>query len=202
MSEKLGLEQTAGAGAKLYQAGGALTHNENNIYYSNTNVLNYAHLADEYKKETLNPESLISEVVSKLQHFKNSVDTEFIGLEQKLINGGFQNELQFACLLKEQYAMYLTSNNLSKASQKIHAFLLARIYVSFNLYIPEAINEGKTNAEIKQIILEKIVQPVEDVLGVDNVLELYHDDVMAMVYFLTGNCHIKWEGNVNLSSGI
>ncbi|MBC6112777.1 ABC-three component system protein [Pedobacter fastidiosus] len=158
-------------------------------------------MAEEYKKESAN-DKVITEVVGKLQHFISNIDTEFIGLEQKLINGGFQNELQFANLLKEQYTKYLASNNLSRASQKIHAFLLARIYVAFNMYVPEAINEGKSNSEIKDIILEKIVQPVEDVLGVDNVLELYQDDVMSMVYFLTGNCHIKWEGNANISSSL
>jgi hypothetical protein len=201
MEEKIGLKQTAGDGSKLYQSQGSLTHVENNTYYSNSYTINYSKLAEEYKKETTSDIVMI-EIVSKLQHFITSVDSEFIGLEQKLINGGFQNELQFANLLKEQYTKYLTSNNLSKAGQKIHAFLLARIFVAFNMYIPEAINEGRTNLEIKQIILERIVQPVEDVLGVDNVLELYQDDVMSMVYFLTGNCHIKWEGDVSIPPSI
>jgi hypothetical protein len=192
MPLKTELGQTAGDGSTLVQSAGPLTYTQINHYNSPVNsAISYKKLADEYKKERKESNSIINEIVDKLQHFSKNIDTVFIGLEQKLIDSGFENELQFANLLKEQYTMYLTSNNLSKATQKIHAFLLARIFVAFNMTIPQAISEGKTKAEIKEIILVKIVKPVEDELGVDNVLDLYQDDVMAMVYFLTGNCYIK-----------
>jgi trehalose/maltose hydrolase-like predicted phosphorylase len=192
MTDKVEMEQQGAEGARLYQSAGPLTHVENHSYYASSNTINYAKLADEYKKEIRN-NTLINDIAGKLLHFTTSIDTEFIGLEQKLINGGFESELQFAALLKEQYTKYLIANNLSKVGQKIHSFLLARIFVAFNMYIPDAIKEGRSRQEIKEIIIERIVQPVEDTLGVDNVLDLYQDDVMAMVYFLTGNCHIKWE---------
>ncbi|MES2425468.1 MAG: ABC-three component system protein [Bacteroidota bacterium] len=197
------LGQTAGDGSTLIQSAGHLTYNKITNYSSPVNSASgYAKLAEEYKKERQEPNSIIGQIVDKLQHFSKNIDPVFIGLEQKLIDSGFENELQFASLLKEQYTMYLTSNNLSKATQKIHAFLLARIFVAFNMYIPQAISEGKTKTEIKEIILEKIVKPVEEELGVDNVLDLYQDDVMAMVYFLTGNCYIKWEGHVSISPSV
>jgi hypothetical protein len=203
MALKNELGQTAGDGSTLIQSAGSLTYNKITNYSSPVNsVSGYAKLAEEYKKERQEPNSIISQIVDKLQHFSKNIDPVFIGLEQKLIDSGFENELQFASLLKEQYTMYLTSNNLSKATQKIHAFLLARIFVAFNMSIPQAISEGKTKTEIKEIILEKIVKPVEEELGVDNVLDLYQDDVMAMVYFLTGNCYIKWEGHVSISPSV
>jgi len=203
MALKNELQQTGGSGSTLVQAGGAVTYNQTNNYNTPLNIVSsYSKLVEEYKKERENPDSLISEIVDKIQHFSKNIDPVFTGLEDKLKRAGYQNEIQFASQLKEDYTKYLISNNLSKATQKIHAFLLARIYVAFNLYVPQAISEGKSKTQIKEIILEKIVQPVEEVLGMDNILDLYQDDVMAMIYFLTGNCYIKWEGNASLPSGL
>jgi hypothetical protein len=203
MAKPLDLKQEAGDDSNLFQsAEGMIVNQTKNTYNSVIPPEAYKKLAEEYKKEVQSGDSVLGQIIEKIQHFSNSADTVFLGLEQKLKDAGYENDYQFASKLKEDYTKYLTSNNLSKATLKIHAFLLARIYVAFNLFIPTAVNEGKTKQEIKQLLLEKIVTPVEETLGIDNVLGLYQDDVLAMVYFLTGNCHINWSTNVNLSPGV
>ena len=39
---------------------------------------------------------------------------------------------------------------------------------------------------------DKVIKPAIFVLG-ENVLKLLKEDINGMIYFLTGNCHIKWE---------
>lgn len=193
MAEPLEQKQEAGNNSSLYQAGANMTIDQSrNIYNNVISPKAYKKLAKDYKEETRSGDSVINEVIDKIQHFSNSADVVFLGLEQKLKDAGYESDYQFAAKLKEDYTKYLASNNLSKATQKIHAFLLARIFVAFNLFIPTAVNEGKSKEELKQIIYDKIITPIEETLGIDNVLELYQDDVLAMIYFLTGNCHIKW----------
>lgn len=104
MPLKTELEQKAGSGSTLVQSGGAMNYTQVNNYNSPVNtVSNYVKLAAEYKKEREEPNSIIGEIVDKIQHFSKNIDPVFIGLEQKLINSGYENELQFASLLKEQY---------------------------------------------------------------------------------------------------
>jgi hypothetical protein len=45
--------------------------------------------------------------------------------------------------------------------------------------------------EIKRAVQHEIIDPIEAMLG-ENVLDLYADEINGMLYFLTGNCHIRW----------
>jgi hypothetical protein len=165
------------------------------IYYTEALVpkSTYQKLVDEYNKERESGTSILNTVIDKLQKYTNSIDSEFIGLPKKLKDGGFEKDIDTAMLLKESYSMYLHENSFSIAKKKIHGYLLAKIYVAFNVFVIEAIRESKTNSEIKTILYNQVIIPIEQELGIDNVLELYGDDVLGMVYFLTGNCHISWK---------
>jgi hypothetical protein len=44
---------------------------------------------------------------------------------------------------------------------------------------------------INSLISEKVINPLIVELG-DNLFDFTPDDVQGMLYFLTGNCHIKW----------
>lgn len=186
MSQK----QVSGDNSSQYQAHGDIIVNN---YNKPTEFhRQYLKLVEEFERELESGEIEFREFIDKIQHYSSSIDDNIIGLEQKLINGGFQNDYSWANQMKEYYSKKITNNNLSKATQKIHAFILARICVLFNLYVRGAINDGKPKDEIRDIITTKVIQPVQDMLGESNVLDLYDDDITAMIYFLTGNCHIKW----------
>lgn len=188
MALKNELTQEAGSNSTQLQA-------QRDIYYTAAPLprTTYQKLVDEYNKERESGTSVLNTVIDKLQKYAKSVDSEFIGLPKKLEDGGFEKDIRLAMELKESYSMYLTENSFSIAKKKIHGYLLAKIYVSFNLTVIEAIRENKSKSEIKNILQEKVIKPIEEELGIDNVLDLYSDDVLGMVYFLTGNCHISWK---------
>jgi hypothetical protein len=184
------LTQTAGSGSKQYQAAG----NINIIHNSDNHYNQYLKLVEEFEKELASEQSPYREIIAKIRHFTSNIDGDkIIGLEKKLENAGFESDFTWARDMKEQYFKKITENNLSKATQKIHAFLLARTCVLFNLHVRGAINDGMSKDVIKDLLIEKVINPVQNMVGENNVLDLLDDDLIGMMYFLTGNCHITWK---------
>ena len=184
------LGQTAGNNSAQYQAGGDMTVNNYNGFPKP--YTQYLKLVEEFEQELENGNIEFREFIDKIQHYTATIDG-FVGLEPKLTEAGFENDIDWAQQMKEYFYKKITENNLSKATQKIYAFLLARIYVLFNLHIKGAVNDGVSKDVIREMIIVKVIQPVQDMLGENNVLDLYDDDITAMIYFLTGNCHIRWK---------
>lgn len=184
------LEQTAGNSSQQYQSAGPMTVNNYNV--QSATYTQYLKLVLEFEQELEKGDIEFREYIDKIRHFTATIDG-FIGLEPKLIEAGFDSDIDWAKEMKEYYFKKITENNLSKATQKIHAFLLARICILFNLHIKGAVNDGVSKDIIRDMIFEKVIQPVQNMLGENNVLDLYDDDITAMIYFLTGNCHIRWK---------
>ena len=186
----LTLGQTAGKNSTQYQSGGNMT-----VYNYNSQpklYTQYLKLVEEFQQELENGNTEFRDFIDKIQHYTATIDG-VVGLSSKLTEAGFENDIDFAQQLKEYYYKKITENNLSKATQKIHAFLLAKICILFNLCIKGAINDGVSKDVIREMIIEKVINPIQDMLGENNVLNLYDDDITAMIYFLTGNCHIRWK---------
>lgn len=148
-------------------------------------------LYDRLEKEK-ESSTVFSEIVDELLHFKKNADeTDFIGLEKKLENGNRISYLNFAEKSKEKFAKKLLRNEHSETAQHIYAFLLAKVYSSFELNISPRIKENHPEIFINELITQFIINPLEEILG-ENLLRIYDDEINGMIYFLTGNCHIKW----------
>ena len=149
-------------------------------------------LYDRLEKERQSSQ-VFSEIIDELLHFKSNVDeTDFIGLEKKLENGNRINYLNFAEKAKEKFAKKLLLNEHSETAQQIYAFLLAKVYSSFELNIAPRIKENHPEIFINELVKQFIVNPLEEILG-ENLLRIYDDEINGMIFFLTGNCHIKWD---------
>lgn len=147
----------------------------------------YEKLEEERKNSTV-----FSEMVDELLHFKSyAKDTEIIGLEKKLENGNRLKYLNFAEKSKEKFTKKLLKNEHSETAQYIYAFLLAKVYSRFETTIYPRLNEGHSEEFINQLLDEFIIKPIEDLLG-NNLLRIFEDEINGMIYFLMGNCHIKW----------
>ncbi|KAB1065977.1 ABC-three component system protein [Salibacter halophilus] len=148
-------------------------------------------LYDKLEEEKKNTKG-ITEMIEELQHFKSyAKDEEVIGLEKKLENGNRLNYLNFAERSKEKFSKKLLKNEHSETAQEIYAFLLAKVYRRFEDHIYPRLSEEHPESFINQLVDEFIINPMEDLLG-ENLLKLYEDEISGMIYFLMGNCHIKW----------
>ncbi len=148
-------------------------------------------LIEKFKYEKEN-DVIFNSMVEKLQHFCSQVDAdEVVGAEAKLLAGEYKDFVDFALKAKEQYSKKLASCQFYEAAQLIHACILAKIYTIYHNQIYPLIINGATQDIVLAAIQDRIVVPIENLLE-ENVLELYADEINGAIYYLTGNCHIKW----------
>ena len=154
-----------------------------------------SHLIERFKKERENDE-VFSGIISKLQHYSSSTDGvgELEGVKTKLGKAGYENLLEFALVTKEMFVKKLTEFQFSRSAQEMQCLLLAEVYTRFHHCVWPALCEGRSQEEVQVLVQKHIINPVSEMLG-ENVLDIYTDELTGMLYFLTGNCHIRWAAN-------
>jgi hypothetical protein len=117
---------------------------------------------------------------------------DVIGLEQKLIDGHRDSLIEYAKEVKERFhKKLLKTSQYSLAAQEINAYILFKIRACFMGEIYELICNDTPIQQINFLITERIIKPTMAELGL-NIFQYTDDDIRGMIYFLTGNCHIKW----------
>ena len=102
-----------------------------------------------------------------------------IGLEKKLRDGKFnRTEIHRALRLKDVEIFSIIDNG-------------------FYTYVYPLILENQSKKYILEILNEKVIQPILEILNKegaeDNYLNYNANDIFGMVYFLTGKCHLNWK---------
>jgi hypothetical protein len=67
------------------------------------------------------------------------------------------------------------------------------------------IQNGCSELEISKAISVEIIAPIIKTIqdeGCNDIMGLSSTDINGMIYFLTGQCHIKWNKNDRLSSSV
>lgn len=149
-------------------------------------------LMEKFKKER-DDNIQISTIIDELTHYKTPIISEnIIGLENKLRKGNREDLIDDALITKEKFTKKLLKYEAFESAQGIYAYLLAHVYYNFKMHILPLIIEKKyDNSEINIFIDEKVIEPLYSELD-ENVLNIFKDEINGMLYFLTGNCHIKW----------
>ncbi len=169
------------------------------IDYSSVNISTTyersVYLNDLYEKfeEEKKNNSGLREFCEQLDYFNSRIGDEQIqGLEQKLIAGNQEKILKYAIRLKESFHKKLTkTSQYSQVAQDINVYILKKVERSFLMDVYIMICKNEQEETINAMINEKIIKPVMADLGI-NLFKYDEGDVMGMIFFLTGNCHIKW----------
>jgi hypothetical protein len=160
-----------------------------NNYFQRSNYLEELYKKFEDEKKS-NPE--LQEICDELDYYNSKFDGDIIGLEEKLIAGNREKMIFYATSVKEQFRKKLMkTSQLSLAAQEINIHILAKVRRGFMSEIYNRICNNEPQSNIDQLITERIVNPVMAELGL-NIFHYNEDEVMGMIYFLTGNCHLKW----------
>jgi hypothetical protein len=154
-----------------------------------------ARMIAKYRVETSNDRE-VKQTIERLQRWFRS-EGDVIGLDEKLRLGEREDLIALAIEAKDRFSKCLLRHEYSPAAQEIYAFLLAKTYQIFVSIIHPHICRGATAAEIDKLLVSEVYDKVE-VLLEDNPLEIMPEEVMGMLYWLTGNCHLKWAKNANL----
>ena len=122
-------------------------------------------------------------------HRKRSVDG-IEGLEAKLIAAGKSSSYLDAIEKKEMFVKLLERWSLYHSAQLIFVHFLAKADLEFNNVIyPDIPN--KTESEINALVIDRIINPIVEECGYD-VIEMSHNVVLGMVYWLAEQCFIRW----------
>lgn len=160
-----------------------------NNYHSRSTYLQELYRRYEEEKSS-NPE--FKELCEELDYLNSVIDGEVIGLEKKLEDGGREKLLAYALDVKDRFHRKLMkTSQYSLIAQDINVYLLAKVRSSFMREIYTLICQNDSDEKINLLITERIIKPVQEDLGI-NLFRYNEDDIMGMIFFLTGNCHIKW----------
>jgi hypothetical protein len=130
--------------------------------------------------------------IEELEHYNNPLKNEpVIGLEAKLALAGRESFLEYGLRVKEEYTKKLLKYQFSEAAQQINVHLLALVESYFMNNIYPLIYKGESETTINMMIDELIIKPLLRELE-QNHLSFTAKEINGMLYFLTGNCHIKW----------
>ncbi|NNU33699.1 hypothetical protein HK413_05235 [Mucilaginibacter sp. S1162] len=158
--------------------------------YSGSAYLEDLYLKFEVEKNA-NPE--LKALCDELNFLNTQVQNEkVIGLEAKLIAGNKQPIVDYALELKQKFYMKLMrTSQYSMVAQDINIYILSKIKRTFIMEIFTMICAGESELKINMLIAERIINPVKTDLGI-NLFKYTEEDIMGMIFYLTGNCHIKW----------
>lgn len=149
-----------------------------------------AQLLDRYRDE-LKCDKRTIEKLWELQRFGEPKENPLIPLETKLKEGNREDMIEFALETKESFAKQLARHTHFESAQKIHLHLLSRIWSVFQTRILPQIRAGQPRLVVERLIQSEIIDPTLADLR-DNPFHYSDPEVQGMLYYLTGNCHIRW----------
>lgn len=133
--------------------------------------------------------------IGELQHYwDRATNPDVRGLAAKLKDSNRQDLEALAERLKENATKKIVKYQTSHSAQEILVWAFGDIYSRFILEVTPNIEAGSPRSVIDSLINEKVIDPVVNGLG-ENVLHLYRDEIVGLVFFLAGNCHLKWDKN-------
>jgi hypothetical protein len=153
-----------------------------------------------YRTETTNDQK-VRQMVERLKHWHERPDGDVIGLEEKLRRGNRPDLIEFAMLAKERFARALARHEYSPAAQEIYAYLLAQVWVIFSDLVYSKIAQGASSDEVNLTLVNEVYPRVEKLLE-DNPLTIDVAEIKGMLFWLTGNCHVKWTSDANLQPSV
>jgi hypothetical protein len=161
-------------------------------YYSAREPTVMAKLVEQYLAETASDQTLQA-WTEKLEHFfTNETSDDIRDLEEKLSAAGRSELLKVALLRKQSAWKKIMLMQGSKSAQTIYSFLLAEIVVNFEQSVMPLVQARAAREVVDSAMLDNVINPACKLLE-SNPLLLNKLDIQALVYFLAGNCHIRWD---------
>ena len=131
------------------------------------------------------------QIVGELEHYITPrLNEPVIGIEGKLRAGNRTAYIEYALEVKELYAKKLTLHEMFESSQLVHVYLLALVKSNYMNHVYPLVLQGADDLAINNAIHHHILNPLLEQLDGDT-LGFTSEDIIGMLYFLTGNCHLK-----------
>jgi hypothetical protein len=142
----------------------------------------------------LDPPALTHELLVDYQYFTTQAPDDRRPLAQKLANGGREHEVGDAERKKERFAMSLQRHSAQLSSLGRYVRLLSDVESRFNRHVAPSIADGAPAHQINRQVQDAVI---------DAALKAHMAEtpdataslVESALYYLTGNCHVRWDDN-------
>jgi hypothetical protein len=136
----------------------------------------------------------LCDYISELEVFTRTVANEqVVGLDSKLTAAGRADQIDMALAMKEMVFSQLRQNVFSPTFQQIYATLLGKVFEEFETWVKPAILAGAARQDVDALVNGKVIRPImSEVEQCGDYHGVATQTIRGMVYFLTGNCHIRW----------
>ncbi|HYW56538.1 MAG TPA: ABC-three component system protein [Polaromonas sp.] len=135
----------------------------------------------------------VKTIIGALEHYMSQVaDEDIRSLEVKLTAANRTEQIATARKRKHEAVQFLMRHESSPAAHKIISFLLAKLQVSYENQVMPLINSGADRIAIDGAIQASVLDPAWSFLE-SNPLDIDHRLLTGFLYFLGGNCHIRWD---------
>ncbi len=146
------------------------------------------------KNEVAN-EARFDQFIDDLKQYRTKLDGK--SMSDKLLDGNFSDaEISRATKYSLAYHKKARKNRFYESAQKIDVEIFGLMVMNFETYVEPSIIGGVDKAQIKELVTEKVINPILEKLnkdgGNDTLLNYTAKDIFGMLYFLTGKCHINW----------
>lgn len=137
----------------------------------------------------------------KLQHYMAApTDGDVRGLEEKLKSSGRLDMLNFAIQQKEIAAKLIMKYQTSRSAQRVFTIILDELHTIYMLTVTPIIESGGNRQDVDASINQALFT-IKSMLG-ENFLEFTVKDILGLLYFLAGNCHIRWDKDADIPPGV
>lgn len=133
--------------------------------------------------------------IDDLKQYRTKLDGK--SMSEKLLDGNFSEaEISRATKYSLAYHKKARKNRFYESAQKIDVEIFGLMVMNFETYVEPSIINGVDKTQIKELVTERVINPILEKLntegGSDTLLNYSAKDIMGMLYFLTGKCHINW----------
>lgn len=174
--------------------GGSYHHHETHNHYASPHQTTNPILVSLYQKYAEDPclVDQATEIVEELSAYftSNDVQKTFKDLAEKLTDGSRESYIKEATWQKQLFRRKIERYRHSQTAQLIFAYLLGLAKAYFQSKVHHKLG-SVTDEEIDQLLLEDIVERISKQIPGSEPL-ITHETIFGMLYFLTGNCFLKW----------
>lgn len=152
-------------------------------------------LIDQLREEILHDRE-VSDFVERLANWMAPKKTELKrDLAEKLTACQKQHLIAEALDYKERFCKQLAKTKFNPALQEIYACILGEIYGNFNSRIKPRISSLTEPGAVEAAIADLASSITAQLSNAPAALGVGITEVIGMLYYLTGNCHIDWDYN-------
>ncbi|MCC8684780.1 ABC-three component system protein [Xanthomonas campestris] len=127
-----------------------------------------------------------------LQHYLTAkTDGDVRGLAEKLSESNRLDQLDLATELKEKATKAIMKRQMSRTAQRVYSIVLDEIHAGYSLRVSPLIESDCSRIEVDAQVIA-LLKEISSLLG-ENSLEISVKDLLGLLYFLGGNCHIRWD---------